>query len=175
MTASEIWPWWRGPRTGSGFREQVARSPGDVHLDDRRGGRAGRRAAYAASMAKQGHFPDVVFAIDTFVSSDSTTGDATLCGCCDRDRDSWCARSTIPTSIRQPMSHASSGWRTIMIFAVQWGATGGGNDGAAFTRYGAVDVALGWPAVYSHSPVETSSIKDVDALSRITEALATEW
>ena len=57
---------------------------------------------------------------------------------------------------------------------VQYGATGGGNDGAAYTRYGTVDVALGWPMTYSHSPVETASIHDVAALSRIVAVLATE-
>jgi len=27
-----------------------------------------------------------------------------------------------------------------------------GNDGAVFTRFGSVDVAMGWPLRYSHSP-----------------------
>ena len=58
---------------------------------------------------------------------------------------------------------------------VQYGATGGGNDGSAYTRYGTVDVAMGWPLVYSHSPFETSSIKDVAALGRMVTAPAQEW
>jgi putative aminopeptidase FrvX len=29
--------------------------------------------------------------------------------------------------------------------AVQYGVTGGGNDGSVFVRYGSVDVAMGWP------------------------------
>jgi putative aminopeptidase FrvX len=58
---------------------------------------------------------------------------------------------------------------------VQYGATGGGNDSAAYTRYGTTAIALGWPAINSHSPTETSSTKDVAGLSRIVTVLATEW
>jgi putative aminopeptidase FrvX len=36
--------------------------------------------------------------------------------------------------------------------ALQIGTTNGGNDGSAFVPYGAVDVPLGWPLRYSHSP-----------------------
>ena len=58
---------------------------------------------------------------------------------------------------------------------VQYGATGGGNDGSVYTRYGTVDVALGWPMIYSHSPVETVSTQDVAGLARMVAVLATEW
>ena len=131
-------------------------------------------AEYAASAAKRGHAPDVVFAIDTFVSSDSPIetqrfGDAVL-------GQGFVVRAVDNSNIDPPADVA----RVIRIardhdIPVQWGATGGGNDGAAYTRYGTVDVALGWPLVYSHSPVETASTRDVEALSRITTALATEW
>jgi putative aminopeptidase FrvX len=57
----------------------------------------------------------------------------------------------------------------------QYGVTGGGNDGAVFVRYGSVDVALGWPLRYSHSPGEVIDTKDLDALSKIVEALARKW
>ena len=50
---------------------------------------------------------------------------------------------------------------------MQYGITGGGNDGAAFVPYGAVDIALGWPLRYSHSPAEVIDTRDVDSLARI--------
>jgi endoglucanase len=58
---------------------------------------------------------------------------------------------------------------------VQFGATGGGNDGSAFVRYGSVDVALGWPLRYSHSPAEVVDTRDVDALARIVAAISRSW
>jgi putative aminopeptidase FrvX len=57
----------------------------------------------------------------------------------------------------------------------QYGVTGGGNDGAMFTRFGAVDVALGWPLRYSHSAAEVVDTRDVNALARIVTVLAKEW
>ena len=58
---------------------------------------------------------------------------------------------------------------------VQLGVTGGGNDGATFVPYGAVDVALGWPLRYSHSPAEVIDTRDVDALARIVAVIAKSW
>ena len=58
---------------------------------------------------------------------------------------------------------------------VQYGVTGGGNDGAVFLRYGSVDAALGWPLRYSHAPAEVIDIRDFDALGKIVEVLAREW
>ena len=58
---------------------------------------------------------------------------------------------------------------------VQYGVTGGGNDGAVFTRYGSVDIPLGWPLRYSHSPAEVIDTKDLDALGQIVEVLARKW
>ena len=58
---------------------------------------------------------------------------------------------------------------------VQYGVTGGGNDGSAFLRYGSTDVALGWPLRYSHSPGEVISLHDLDALARIVAALSRSW
>ena len=58
---------------------------------------------------------------------------------------------------------------------VQYEVTYGGNDGAPFLQYGSVDVALGWPLVYSHSPAEMIDTRDFDALSKIVEVIAREW
>ncbi len=130
--------------------------------------------AYAASEAKQGHHADVVFAIDTFVSSDSPLethrfADAIL-------GQGFVVRAVDNSNIDPPADVA----RVVRMarehnIPVQYGATGGGNDGAAYTRYGTVDVALGWPMIYSHSPVETASTRDVAALSRMVVVLASEW
>ena len=59
--------------------------------------------------------------------------------------------------------------------AAQYGVTGGGNDGSVFTRFGAVDVALGWPLRYSHSPGEVIDTRDLDALGKAVEVLARKW
>jgi putative aminopeptidase FrvX len=59
--------------------------------------------------------------------------------------------------------------------AMQYGVTGGGNDGAVFVRYGAVDVPLSWPLRYSHSPAEVIDTRDLDALSKIIAVLAKKW
>ena len=44
-----------------------------------------------------------------------------------------------------------------------------------FLRYGSVDVALGWPLRYSHSPGEVIDTKDLDALGKIVAVLAKSW
>ncbi len=55
---------------------------------------------------------------------------------------------------------------------IQVGTTGGGNDGAAFLPYGAVDIPLSWPLRYSHSPAEVIDLRDVEALAELLSALA---
>lgn len=130
--------------------------------------------AFAADAAKQGRTADVVFAVDTFVSSDSPLetqrfADAVL-------GRGFVVRAVDNSNIDPPADVA----RVVQMardhnIPVQYGVTGGGNDGSAYTSYGAVDVALGWPMTYSHSPVETASTQDVAALSRIVAVLATQW
>jgi putative aminopeptidase FrvX len=59
--------------------------------------------------------------------------------------------------------------------AMQYGVTGGGNDGAVFVRYGFIDIPLGWPLRYAHSPGEVVDTRDVDALAKIVTVLAKSW
>lgn len=59
--------------------------------------------------------------------------------------------------------------------ALQYGTTNGGNDGSVFAPYGVVDVALGWPLRYSHSPVEVVDVKDVASLADVVRAIAESW
>jgi putative aminopeptidase len=131
-------------------------------------------AAFAEQAAKEGRVPDFVFAIDTFVSSDSPLeskrfGDAEI-------GKGFVVRAVDNSNVvpRQYVDRVVALAKENGIPA-QYGVTGGGNDGAVFLRYGSVDVALGWPLRYSHSPGEVIDTKDLDALSKIVEVLAQKW
>jgi putative aminopeptidase FrvX len=131
-------------------------------------------AKLAKRLADEGHEPDYVFAVDTFVSSDSPLeskrfGDAQIGkGFVIRAVDnSNIVRSDL---VEKVIKLARAGQ-----IPVQYGVTGGGNDGSAFVRYGAVDVALGWPLRYSHSPAEVIDTRDVDSLARIVTVIAKSW
>src|SRR2546422_7754832 len=49
------------------------------------------------------------------------------------------------------------------------GTTNGGNDGSTFTPYGVVDVPMGWPLRYSHSPAEVVDLRDVRSEEHTSE------
>ena len=59
--------------------------------------------------------------------------------------------------------------------ALQIGTTNGGNDGSTFTPYGVVDVPMGWPLRYSHSPAEVIDLKDLLSLADLVRAVAEDW
>jgi putative aminopeptidase FrvX len=131
-------------------------------------------AAFAEQAAKETRVPGFVFAIDTFVSSDSPLeskrfGDAEI-------GKGFVVRAVDNSNV-VPREYVD---RVVALakgngIPAQYGVTGGGNDGAVFVRYGSVDVALGWPLRYSHSPGEAIDTKDLDALSKIVEVLARKW
>jgi putative aminopeptidase FrvX len=131
-------------------------------------------AAVAQRLAAEHQPPDYVFAVDTFVSSDSPIeshrfADAELGkGFVIRAVDN----SNIVTrgSVEKVLAIAKSNQ-----IASQYGVTGGGNDGSAFVRFGSADVALGWPLRYSHSPAEIIDTRDLDALAHIIAAIARNW
>jgi len=131
-------------------------------------------AGAAKNMAAQGKVPDYVFAIDTFVSADSPLeskrfGDALLGhGFVVRAVDN---SNIVPRNLTDKVVSIA---RSSNI-PVQYGVTGGGNDGAAFLLYGSTDVALGWPLRYSHSPGEVIDLRDLDALAKIVAAIARRW
>lgn len=129
---------------------------------------------YADRMVKEGHPANVVFAVDTFVSSDSPLETQ-------RFADAIIGKGFVVRAVDDSNIDPPSYVERVVRLAhdhnipVQYGATGGGNDGSVYTRYGTVDVALGWPMIYSHSPVETVSTQDVAGLGRMVAVLATEW
>ena len=131
-------------------------------------------AAAAKNMAAEGRAPAYVFAVDTFVSSDSLLestrfGDAKLGeGFVVRAVDN---SNVVPRNLVEKLLALARA----QSIPAQYGVTGGGNDGAAFVRYGSTDVALGWPLRYSHSPGEVVDTRDVVALGRVVAAVARQW
>jgi putative aminopeptidase len=131
-------------------------------------------AAAAAHMFEDGDVPDFVFAIDTFVSNDSPL-EAKRFGNAELGKG-FVVRSVDNSNI-VPLQYAD---RVVKLarqnkIPVQYGVTGGGNDGAVFTRFGSVDVAMGWPLRYAHSPAEVIDTRDMDALGKIVAVIAKSW
>jgi putative aminopeptidase FrvX len=125
-------------------------------------------------MFEEGKAPDFVFAIDTFVSNDSPL-EAKRLGNADIGKG-FVVRAVDNSNII-PLRYVE---RVVKLarennIPVQYGVTGGGNDGAVFTRFGSVDVAMGWPLRYSHSPAEVIDTRDMDALGRVVAVVAKSW
>lgn len=131
-------------------------------------------AKLAKRLATEGHVPDYVFAVDTFVSSDSPLeskrfADAKIGG-------GFVIRAIDSSNIaRHDLVERVIGLAHKNNIPVQYGVTAGGNDGSAFVRYGSMDIPLGWPLRYSHSPGEVIDTRDVDALARIVTVIAKSW
>lgn len=118
--------------------------------------------------------PDYVFAIDTFVSTDSPLeskrfgylpvgGGAVL-----RAIDS----SNVTPKSELDKVAAIARRRGIPI---QAGNSRGGNDGSVFLSGGAVDIPLSWPGSYAHSLIEKIDRRDLEALSDLILAIVAEW
>lgn len=129
---------------------------------------------FAARAAAAGGVPDFVFAVDTFVSSDSPLESHRFAD--GRLGEGFVVRAVDNSNVvpRRWVDRVVEIARRNNI-PVQYGVTGGGNDGAAFVPYGSVDVPLGWPLRYSHSAAEVADLKDVEALARIVAALVREF
>jgi putative aminopeptidase len=128
----------------------------------------------AAVAGALGTAPKRVHAIDTFVSADSPLelqnfavapiGQGPVARALDN------SAVTPPAYVDSLRAVA----RTRGI-ALQLGTTNGGNDGSTFTPYGVVDVPMGWPLRYSHSPAEVVDLKDVASLGDLIQAIAEIW
>jgi putative aminopeptidase FrvX len=131
-------------------------------------------AAYAERSAKEGRTPDFVFAIDTFVSSDSPLESKRFA---DAEIGKGFVVRAVDNSNITPREYVD---RVVKLardngIPAQYGVTGGGNDGATFASYGSVNIPLGWPLRYSHSPGEVIDTRDLEALAKIITALANGW
>jgi putative aminopeptidase len=117
---------------------------------------------------------DVVFAVDTFVSSDSPLERKSFAlgvlgrGPVVRAVDN--SNLAPPEMVERVETIAAR--RRIPLTA---GITRGGNDGSVFPGEGAVDIPISWPTIYSHSPVEVVHEGDLNNLGRLVAALAEAW
>lgn len=133
-------------------------------------GLEGARAAAAAL----GTAPTRVHAIDTFVSADSPLEFANFAvaplgeGAVARALDN--SSVTPPAYVDSLVAVARA--RRVKL---QVGTTNGGNDGSVFTPFGVVDVPIGWPLRYSHSPAEVADLRDVVSLADMIQAIAETW
>ena len=129
----------------------------------------------AAAAARQlGTTARRVHAIDTFVSADSplelqnfavaALGKGAVARALDNS-------SITPPAYVDSLAELARG-RGI---ALQIGTTNGGNDGSTFTQFGVVDVPMGWPLRYSHSPAEVVDLKDLLSLADMVRAVAEDW
>ncbi|MCX6562119.1 MAG: M20/M25/M40 family metallo-hydrolase [Candidatus Aminicenantes bacterium] len=118
--------------------------------------------------------PDYVFAIDTFVSTDSPLenkrfGYAVLGkGAVLRSIDT--SNVTPKIEIRKVARIAEG--RKIPI---QIRNSRGGNDGSVFVADGAADIPLSWAGAYAHSFIEKIVKSDLEALTDLIAALVEEW
>jgi putative aminopeptidase len=117
-----------------------------------------------ATAANYGPSVKRIYAVDTFVSSDSPLESSRFAhipigtGAVVRALDN--------SSVTPPDETARVvGLARAKRIPIQVGTTNGGNDGSELARYGAVDVPLSWPSRYSHSPVELMDLRDVRSLA----------
>ncbi len=115
-----------------------------------------------------------VHAIDTFVSADSPLELPNFAVA--RVGAGAVARALDNSSITPPAYVDSlAQLARARGIALQIGTTNGGNDGSTFTQFGVVDVAMGWPLRYSHSPAEVVDLKDLLSLADMVRAVAEDW
>jgi len=118
--------------------------------------------------------PDLVIAVDTFVSSDSPLEREAFAhavlgkGPVVRAIDS--SNITDPAIVDRVLALARQNG-----LPIQYGLTRGGNDGSVFPEFGTPDLALSWPTVHSHSPVEVIHERDLDALGALVLLIAERW
>ena len=118
--------------------------------------------------------PDYVFAIDTFVSTDSPLESKRFGflpvgkGAVVRAIDS--SNITPKPEILKVLAVAKK-----RLIPVQVGNSRGGNDGSVFLVGGAIDIPLSWPGSYAHSLIEKIDRGDLEALTNLILAIISDW
>ncbi len=118
--------------------------------------------------------PDYVFAIDTFVSTDSPLESKRFGhlpvgkGAVIRAIDS--SNVTPRPEILKVLAIAKK-----RMIPTQFGNSRGGNDGSVFLAGGAIDIPLSWPGSYAHSLIEKIDRRDLEALTNLILAIISDW
>ncbi len=117
--------------------------------------------------------PARVYPIDTFVTSDSPLEDR---------RIAYARLGAGP--VLRALDHSGltprAEVRRVAALArrnavpLQIGVTAGGNDGSKFSAFGAVNIPIGFPLRYAHTPAETADLRDAQAAVELIVALARE-
>jgi len=128
----------------------------------------------AAAARALGTTPRRVHAVDTFVSAD---GPLELSNFAVAPLGAGAVARALDNSSITPPAYVDSLSAVARLrgVALQVGTTNGGNDGSTFTPYGVVDVPIGWPLRYSHSPAEVIDLKDLVSLADLIRAIAEDW
>ena len=115
--------------------------------------------------------PERVYAIDSFVSSDSPLENRRI-GFAELGKG-FVIRAMDNSGI-SPIEAVRSiaDLARAKSIPVQYGVTAGGNDGSRFVTRSAVTIPLSWPLRYAHTPVEVADTADIEALYRIVAELA---
>lgn len=117
---------------------------------------------------------DYVFAIDTFVSTDSPLENQRFglarvgAGAVIRAIDS---STIVPHHELEKVINIASSRR----IPLQLANSRGGNDGSVFIPRGAVNIPLSWPGAYAHSFIEKIHQKDLEALTNLIIAIVEDW
>ena len=127
-------------------------------------GLVGAQAVAARTAAKR------VYAIDSFVTSDSPLEDKRLANAVLGAGFVVRAKDNSGVTPRHAVEEILTLAKKLKIPA-QHGVTAGGNDGSKFVRTGAINVPLSWPLRYAHTAAEVADLRDAEALRQIVGAL----
>lgn len=127
-----------------------------------------------AAAHQLGTTPRRVHAVDTFVSADSPLDPPNFAVA---PLGAGAVARALDNSSITPPAYVDSLAQLARArgIALQIGTTSGGNDGSTFVPYGVVDVPVGWPLRYSHSPAEVIDLKDLVSLADLVQAIAEDW
>ncbi len=113
---------------------------------------------------------DMVYPIDTYVSSDDPYTDETFANMLLGDGAVIRVLESINYVSRENLK-AVQGLAAKNGINAQYGMTSGGTDGQAFLGYGIPSIPLSWPGRYSHSPVEVMDYRDMSNLVKLIQAI----
>ncbi len=113
---------------------------------------------------------DMVYPIDTYVSSDAPM-ESKIFGNCPLGKGMVIrVLESVNFVTRKNLKYVQSLAAKNNI-KTQYGMTAGGTDGQGFLSYGIPSIPLSWPGRYSHSPIEVMDFHDLQSLVQLIQAI----